>query len=508
MPRTEADAGSLRAFGEWLDQHGAALAEATEAALSVGAERRLGDRSAMVAVFQRVRAHRREALVDGVWQPFVDALVAAGHVLAELDIPLREWFAAYGIYRRALLDSRFESPERASLVLRGFGRFVDLTMELLGDAFQDRQRRLFEASRSQTELYEQLVMRSPDPKAIVEWLFPPDPATFQHRFVNPAMAKLMPRLHELLARPIATVFPEFLDHEACHRMVKAAAEGDSGTFILEPPSGGVYEARAFRIRERFIGLLFYDITERVKMQADLARRLREVEEANQSLDAFAYVASHDLKAPLRDIANLSTWIAEDARGCLPEGSHRHLELLRDRVARMERMLDDLLAYSRAGRIRSRAEQVTVGALVDEAVALAGPLDGVEIRRAGTELSLTTPRTPLVQVLRNLVENAIKHHGGPGGLVAIEAAEAPNDMCRFVVADDGPGIPAEFRERVFQPLQTLRPRDQVEGSGMGLAIVKKLVEAHGGTVGVEDNDGPGARLVFTWPRRPPARGGEG
>ena len=504
---SDVEAADLRAFGQWLDGAGAELTAHVDALLDAGDDRRsVGDRAALAAVFEKAAARRHAALVDGIWQPYIDALVDAGHTLAEIGIPLREWFASFGVYRRALLAHQFSGPDQARRALAGFGRFVDLSMGVLGDAFQDRQRRLYEATRAQAELYAELVARSPNPKAIIEWVRPPNPATFQYRAGNPAMAKVNSRIDELLVRPIAQVHPDFVGHEMCERLIRAAVEGDSGSFILEPSTGGVYDVRAFRIRERFIGMLYYDITERVRMQADLARRLDEVEEANKSLDAFAYVASHDLKAPLRDITNLSTWIADDARDALPAGSRRHLDLLRDRVTRMERLLDDLLAYSRAGRIRSKPEDVTAAALIEEAVALAGPRDGFEIRVAGADRSLTTPRTPLVQVLRNLVDNALKHHDRPRGVVSIDVADAPGGMCRFVVADDGPGIPAAFHERVFQPFQTLRPRDQVEGSGMGLAIVKKLIESHGGRIAIEAHDGPGARLAFTWPRRSPRREG--
>jgi signal transduction histidine kinase len=262
----------------------------------------------------------------------------------------------------------------------------------------------------------------------------------------------------------------------------------------------VFEARVFVIRPRVVGVIFHDVTDRVRMEAAMAARLAEVEEANRSLDAFAYVASHDLKAPLRDINNLATWIDEDAGAALPASSRKHLTQLLDRVGRMDRLLDDLLAYSRVGRMSAAVEDTTLRAVVDDAVALAGPREGFEIRPPATDLALRTPRTPLVQVLRNLVDNALKHHDRPHGTIAIEV-QAGDDQLRFTVADDGPGIPPAFRERVFQPFTTLRPRDRVEGSGMGLAIVKKLVELHGGRIEVEPREGRGTRMTFMWPRQP-------
>jgi signal transduction histidine kinase len=134
------------------------------------------------------------------------------------------------------------------------------------------------------------------------------------------------------------------------------------------------------------------------------------------------------------------------------------------------------------------------------VGLAGTREGFAVRVPAAEVALRAPKTPLVHVVRNLVDNALKHHDRDHGVVAIEVEET-REAIRVTVADDGPGIPAEFRERVFQPFTTLRPRDRVEGSGMGLAIVKKLIESHGGRIEIEGGDGRGTRMTFWWPKQP-------
>lgn len=261
-----------------------------------------------------------------------------------------------------------------------------------------------------------------------------------------------------------------------------------------------------------------DIHEQKAAEAELVRRVAartvELERSNRELDQFAYVASHDLKAPLRAIDSLATWIEEDAGPLLPAESLRHLALLRARVGRMEGLLESLLAYSRVGRKESAPEPVDTGAVVADVLALVSPPEGFDVRVEGDFPTVVTARTPFELVVRNLVSNAIKHHDRPEhGHVTISAEVAPAEVAptdrpapggwvTFTVADDGPGIPPEYQDRVFGLFQTLRPRDEVEGSGMGLAIVRKTVESRGGAISLASS-GRGATFRFTWPLHPPA-----
>ncbi len=226
---------------------------------------------------------------------------------------------------------------------------------------------------------------------------------------------------------------------------------------------------------------------------------KELERSNAELDNFAYVASHDLKAPLRGIRNLAEWIAEDIKSTVTDDTHENVRLLRSRVERLDGLLESLLTYSRVGRKTSSAEQVDSGALVGEISVYLAPPPGFAIVCEGEMPSLFTPKAPLEQVLRNLINNALKHHDQDKGAIVVSALKKGSDI-EFRVEDDGPGIAPEFHKRIFQMFQTLKPRDQVEGSGMGLAIAQKTIEGFGGRIWVE-SDPPrrGTAFVFTWPQ---------
>ncbi|MEO0529182.1 MAG: PAS domain S-box protein [Planctomycetota bacterium] len=220
-------------------------------------------------------------------------------------------------------------------------------------------------------------------------------------------------------------------------------------------------------------------------------------QANRDLEEFAYVASHDLKAPLRAISHLATWLEEDLGGTLTDSSEQHLAQLKQRVRRMDGLLDDLLAYSRANAADTMVSSIDLGELVTEIADLFGPQQPAMICLDLGIAFIEAARTPLETILRNLVGNAIKHHdtGSPKIEIAIHERDGHLEVA---VSDDGPGIPAELRDRAFRMFHTLRPRDEVEGSGMGLALVKRLVENAGGTIRMEAVEPHGLRVFFTWP----------
>lgn len=241
-----------------------------------------------------------------------------------------------------------------------------------------------------------------------------------------------------------------------------------------------------------------DITEERRVHELLAHQSAELARSNADLEEFASAASHDLQAPLRAIDNLAGFLLEDLAGEVPPGVREHVARLRGRVGQMQAMVDDLLAYSRAGRQPGEVREVDTGALVHAVAQLLGPPPGIVVRTEGPMPVFATARSPLEQVLRNLIGNAVSHHDRSQGEVVVSAGERAT-MWEFAVADDGPGIPAEQQERVFSMFHRLRPDDTV-GTGIGLALVKKIVERMGGRVWVEPNPGRGSVFRFTWPRR--------
>jgi len=234
-----------------------------------------------------------------------------------------------------------------------------------------------------------------------------------------------------------------------------------------------------------------------RLRRDAYSRIQAV---NKELQEFAYAASHDLKAPLRVIDNTSRWLEEDLEGRLHEGTREHMRLLRSRVARMEKLLDDLLEYSRIGRVTDARFTETIAGqeLIDDLIAMIAPPDGFEVRTGPGFADIRVCRMPLQHVLMNLIGNAIKHHDKKTGCIEV-TVEDSGDFYAFAVKDDGPGIPAQFHEQIFKMFQTLKPKDQVEGSGMGLALVKKYVELYGGKVSLESEEGKGSAFRFTWPK---------
>lgn len=233
--------------------------------------------------------------------------------------------------------------------------------------------------------------------------------------------------------------------------------------------------------------------------AHLERAARELARSNQDLERFASVAAHDLRSPLRGIQNLSRWLEEDLAEHLQGESRENMQLLQARVRRMEDLLESLLTYARLTRGGQAVEPVDLSALAQEEWDLLNPPPGFSLRLAAGLPTLEGERAPLAQVFRNLLGNAIKHHDREAGTVTVEARREGPDRWQLLVVDDGPGVPDAMREHVFGLFKRLQPRDRVEGAGMGLALVKRLVERAGGTVEILPAGGArGTTVRFTWP----------
>jgi len=234
-----------------------------------------------------------------------------------------------------------------------------------------------------------------------------------------------------------------------------------------------------------------DETQQMRVKEELAR-------SNKDLEQFAYAASHDLRAPLRAIDILADFIQEDMAGKLSPKSQEHLNTLRRRLTRMDALVEDLLSYSRVGRETNGIGSVDTAAVIRDVTELLAPTAGFTVTVKPPMPVLRTQRAPFEQVIRNLIGNAIKHHDRPEGKVVVSATER-DGVWEFSVEDDGPGIPHEFHDRVFEMFQKLRSSDEVEGTGMGLALVRRIVEVNGGSIRLE-SAGRGTTVRFTWPAR--------
>ncbi len=238
----------------------------------------------------------------------------------------------------------------------------------------------------------------------------------------------------------------------------------------------------------------------------LAKTTNVLRKRNLELDQFAYVVSHDLKAPLRAIANLSSWIEEDLSDSMTEDTLHQMNLLRGRVHRMEALIEGLLQYSRVGRIQVASETVKAENLLAEIIDSLAPPSGFEVKIEPGMPTFVTERLPLQQVFANLISNAIKHNRAESGYVKISVKEL-DDFYEFSVTDNGPGIAPQYHDKVFVIFQTLEARDKVENTGIGLSLVKKIVEGQGGSISLESAEGEGATFGFTWPKQPISKEGK-
>jgi PAS domain S-box-containing protein len=301
--------------------------------------------------------------------------------------------------------------------------------------------------------------------------------------------------------------PEHLPQIQPH--LEAALRGESSSFDFEMSNGLTWWVQVIPMVDEHGTVCggmakWRDVSARKAVERELEARARELERSNAELEQYAYVASHDLSEPLRMITGYLRLLERRYGGQLDEDARQFIEFAVDGAARMRGLIDDLLSYSRVGRDAAPAEPVDMQALVEETWRT------LTVGREGPEPTLLATGLPTVlgdahllgQLLQNLLANAIKFVV-PGRAPVVEVRADPLSLggWRFTVEDEGIGFDAEQAERIFGVFQRLHTRDEYAGTGVGLAIARKVVERHGGSIRAEPRPGGGARFSFDLPARP-------
>ena len=242
-----------------------------------------------------------------------------------------------------------------------------------------------------------------------------------------------------------------------------------------------------------------NVTERKRAEEKQSQLLDEVERTNKELKDFAYIASHDLKAPLRGIKTLAQWISTDYADKLDAEGKEQLDLLIGRTDRMHNLIEGIMEYSRVGRIKEKKVRVNLNELVLEVIDMVAPPENITITVEDELPVLECGKTRITQVFQNLLSNAVKYMDKPEGRIRIDCAEE-DGFWRFSVADNGCGIEEKHFEKIFRMFQTLLPRDEFESTGVGLSVVKKIVELYNGKIWVESQPGEGSTFFFTLPKQ--------
>lgn len=240
---------------------------------------------------------------------------------------------------------------------------------------------------------------------------------------------------------------------------------------------------------------------KVRKKAEEKQKLliEEIENINQELKNFAYVVSHDLKAPLRAIGSLSDWIRNDYADKLDDEGQELIRLLDTRVKRMHNLIEGILQYSRVGRMMEEKVFVDLNDTVKGAIELISPPDNISIEVDNELPAVVIEKTRIEQIFQNLISNAIKYMDKPKGNINI-GSSSKNGIMNFYVTDNGPGIEKKYFDKIFQIFQTLNARDNFESTGVGLSLVKKIVEMYGGKIWVESKLNEGSTFYFSLPKK--------
>lgn len=254
--------------------------------------------------------------------------------------------------------------------------------------------------------------------------------------------------------------------------------------------------------EELVGKRTEELKEKTDKIEESGKALQKVNmeyaAANKELEEFAYIVSHDLKAPLRAISQLTHWISEDYSEAFDDDGKKQMDLILQRVKRMDGLIDGILRYSRVGRIREKEEHLDLNLLVNEVIENIAPPDNIQITFKNKLPVVLRDSIRMEQVFQNLIGNSIKFMDKNEGIIKV-GCEDEGAYWKFSVSDNGPGIDKKYHDKIFQIFQTLTPRDEYESTGIGLTLVKKIIGLYGGSVWVKSGTGHGAAFFFTLPK---------
>lgn len=315
---------------------------------------------------------------------------------------------------------------------------------------------------------------------------------------NSAFISLYPE--EMRSRIIGFTTLEDYKPEEAQEFLKddkqALAEGRIEKFeSIEFPDGRQRTLFTTKVRfedkagEPYVLGVARDVTEREDLIASLKK-------SNEDLEEFAYIASHDLKSPLNAVKSLLALLESDLAEIADEDAQLHFQMINTRINRMTQLLTDLLSYARVGKEEHQPEQLSLEATTLSCIALIDKPEDFNVSVIDCQIDL--PKLPLELVLTNLLSNAVKHHNNTKGNILV-SADASSTHYTIKVCDDGPGIPDEYRAKVFEKFQKLESRDEVEGSGLGLSMVLKMVKHYGGEVTINANQPQGTCFSLIWPK---------
>ena len=386
---------------------------------------------------------------------------------------------------------------------RADGRDVPIEMELMAMSAQDQVFTLAflvdltERRRAQ-DWFQRVVEAAPNASVVID-------ASSRIALMNCAAERLFGhRREDLLGSNVGCLLPEGQRDEA-HVAEYFAACHATDTGAGRELTGWHKSGRELQLE---IGLTSLEGPQgpcTLASMTDIGERKRwanELQRSNDELEQFAYVASHDLQEPLRIVANYTELLASRYAEQLDDRAKKYIHYASDGARRMQRLLSDLLAYARIGSEGKRPRPVDVqAALQDVLEVMRRPIREAQARIVADGLPcVLADEAQLRQLLLNLLGNAVKFRAEAPPAVTIEASRE-GERWRFAVRDNGIGIAMAYAERVFQMFQRLHDRGRYEGSGIGLAISKRIVERHGGRIWLQSEPGQGTTFFFTLPAVP-------